>query len=201
MNQPQCFINELVAGSIIALQTIVSYALLSLVPPDRYALMEWTLLTFLGASGASAACFCLNTRIELRKIIIGRCIFALIFGVVLTRVAYMVHPIVEGLLDDPLILIGSGALFGFFGWHLSKALFQRAQEREEHFARMIVQSAENRLAQHVAVLVADNAAVIAEPLAKKVEAVAAALEQNKISVPQHVEVTIRPPVEENNKEQ
>jgi hypothetical protein len=53
MSQPQQMISELVTCSVMAVQTIVTWLLLAAVPPDRYELMEWTLLTFLGATGAS----------------------------------------------------------------------------------------------------------------------------------------------------
>lgn len=164
IHNPHSMLAEVVSITAMAAQTAVTYALLALAPPERYAILEWTLLTFLGSTGAALVCFCLNTRIELRRIIIGRCLIAMLFGVVGTRVIAMVHPAVMQVLDDPVMRIGAGASFGFLGWVFFAAIFKRAQEREESIARILVQAGETRLAEKVAVLVADKAAVAAEPL-------------------------------------
>lgn len=183
-------ISELAASSALALQTFVTWLLLASVSPDRYAQMEWALLTLLGASGAAIACFCLNTRPELRKIVVGRCMVTVFFGVIASRLVAISHPLVMELLNDPLILVGSGAAFGFIGWMLSRPVFQRAQDRAEEWAHYLVQIGEQRLAQQVAVLVAGKAAEVAEPLAQKVEEVAVALENQHKQLPQKVDVTI-----------
>lgn len=44
MSQPQQMSIELVTCSVVAVQTFVTWLLLAAVPPDRYELMEWTLL-------------------------------------------------------------------------------------------------------------------------------------------------------------
>lgn len=183
---------EVVSIMAVGAQILVTYALLALAPPERYAVLEWTLLTFLGSSGAALVCFCLNTRIELRRIIIGRCLVAMLFGVVGTRFSAMV-PFVMQALDDPVMRIGAGAGWGFLGWVFFAAVFKRAQEREEAIAKMVVQAGETRLAEQVAMLVADKAAIVAAPLANKVEAVATALAEKQSTLPPHVDVTIHQP--------
>lgn len=187
---------ETVAAIGFLTQTTVTYALLALAPAERYATLDWTLLTFLGATGAALVCFCLNTRAEIRRAIIGRCLVAMLIGVVGSRGLAIIHPAVMQVLDDPIMRIGAGAVFGFIGWIFFAAIFRRAQEREENIAKLVVQAGEARLAQQVAGLVAKEAAVVAEPLAAKVEAVASALQVSP--APQQLDVTIRQ-VETTNK--
>ncbi len=187
---------EIVAMSAWVSQILVTYILLGLAPPERYDVLDWTLLTALGSSGAALVCFCLNTRLELRRIIVGRCLVGALSGVVATRGVAMAHPFVMQMLDDPALRIGAGFVFGFLGWVFFAPLFKRAQEREENIASLLVQAGETRLAEKVAVLVADKAAVVAAPLADKVEAVASALAEKQSALPPHVDVTLHSANEE-----
>ncbi len=193
LNPPHPVIAELAAGFLLLANAVCTYLLLAVAPSDIYEGREWALLTSLGALSAGVICFLLNTRIETRKVIIGRCLVAVVVGVVASRLTAMVHPIVLETLADPTLRFGLGAAWGFLGWVFFAPVFRRAQEREEFIARVVVQAGEARLAEKVAVLVADKAAVVAEPLAVKVEAVATALAvtQATPTLPQQVEVTLR----------
>lgn len=175
---------EVVAGVGFVAQTLATYALLALTPPsERYATLDWTLLTFLGATGSALICFCLNSRPEIRRTIIGRCLVAVLIGVVGSRGMAMVHPAVMQILDDPVMRIGAGSSWGFIGWIFFAAIFRRAQEREEAIAATVIQAAEDRLAAEVAKRVAVTAAEVAKPIAE-------ALELNHLNIPQKLDVTI-----------
>jgi hypothetical protein len=144
-------IPEFVSASIIAVQGITTAILLAIVPMDKIELIYWTLLPLLGTTIVSCGAFCFNTQQEVRRIVIGRCCFAILVGVVGPRCMSMVHPWIREVMVDPLLLVGAGAVHGFVGYLISWPFVRRAYERAPAIAdkqmSAIEQAVDRKLAE------------------------------------------------------
>lgn len=125
---------EVVATLVVAVHSIATAVVLAIVPPDRAEVMYWTLLPMLGATIASGGAFCFNTQPEVRKIVVGRCLFALFIGVVGPRVMSMIHPWLREIMIDPLLLVGAGFLHGFIAYLMSWPFVRKAYDRAPNVA-------------------------------------------------------------------
>lgn len=165
-------LTEIIASSMLAAQVVMTYMLLTAAPLDRISVLEWTLLPGLGAMAVAVGAFCFNTQPEIRRVVLGRSVFTLFGGIIGARMLSMTHPWIQDLLADPFLKIGIGGVLGFSAWMISKPFCARAYERAPFAARIAADAIEARVAEKVACKVAEKAAIVAEPLAAKVEAVA-----------------------------
>jgi len=149
MNQHQ-MLDEVMTATTLAVQTIVAGIVLAVAPPDRVELMTWTLLPMIGATLASGGAFCFNTQPEVRRIVVGRCLFALVVGVLGPRVLSMVHPWLRDMMIDPLLLVGAGFFHGFVGYLMSWPFVRRAYERAPAVAEKQMAAIEKRIDEKIA---------------------------------------------------
>lgn len=124
------------AGSLSALMASTAS------PDPAY---QWAIMPLVGAMLAAAAACLLNKRMESRKIIFGRVIFALMFGLGVPRVAGKLHPWVENISLDPYILAGFAFTSGMVGFIISVSLVERMYKVAPSVADDIVQEGADRI--------------------------------------------------------
>lgn len=146
---PSQFLAEAATTTAVAVQTIVASLLLSQLPPESAELMMWTLLPMIGATLAAGGAFCFNTQPEVRKIVVGRCLFALVIGVLGPRLMSMSHPWLKSILVDPLILVGAGFVHGFAAYLMSWPFVRKAYERAPAMADRQMQAIERRIDEKI----------------------------------------------------
>jgi len=160
-------IGEAVTVTLAAVQTATTAFLMAVVPPEQVELMSWTLLPMVGATIASGGAFCLNTQTELRRYVIGRCLFALVVGVVGPRLTSMIHPWVSGMMVDPILKVGAGFVFGFVGYVVSWPFVKKFYDRAPNTAAELVKAVEANMVHRIRTGVASDAAVVAKEVAKE----------------------------------
>ena len=160
-SMPHSYLAEAITTITLVIQSAITAFMLAYAPASRLELLEWTLLPMLGATIAAGGAFCLNTQQEVRRIVIGRCAFALMVGVVGPRLMSMMHPWITEALADPLLKVGAGFLHGFIAYILSWPLVKSSYTRAAPIAEQLVQAGEARLVQQISKQVASDAAVIA----------------------------------------
>lgn len=144
------FLAEVTTATIAAMQIMVASFLLAVLPPESAEVMMWTLLPMIGATLASGGCFCFNLQAEVRKIVVGRCLFALVIGVLGPRVMSMMHPWIKDIMVDPLLLVGAGFINGFVGYLMSWPFVRRAYERAPVVADKQMKFIESKIDQKIA---------------------------------------------------
>ncbi len=164
------YLAEAVTAITLIVQSAITAFLLAYAPESRVELLEWTLLPMLGATIAAGGAFCLNTQQEVRRIVICRCAFALMMGVVGPRLTSMLHPWITDALADPLLKVGAGFLHGFIAYILSWPLVKSSYNRAAPIAEQLVQAGEARLVQQISEQVASDAAVVAVGVAQELAA-------------------------------
>lgn len=158
---------EVATATLVVVQSAVAAFMLSVMPAEQTELMSWTLLPLIGATIASGGAFCLNTQQEVRKIVIGRCLFALMSGVVGPRFISLAQPWIKELMADPILKVGAGFLCGLvvyiLSWWVVKGMYARAAP----IAAKLVQVAEERIVSQIGAKVASDAAVVAIGVAEE----------------------------------
>ncbi|MGV3659798.1 MAG: hypothetical protein ACO1TE_06430 [Prosthecobacter sp.] len=153
MTHSHPMLDEVASLTLLAIQTAATSFLLAVLPADEAELMSWTLLPMIGATLAAGGAFCLNTQQEVRKIVVGRCLFTIVVGVVGPRMLSMMHPWMAGLMADPLLKVGAGFALGFCGYVLSWPFVKKAYERAPLLAAQHVQALETRMVDRLTVRV------------------------------------------------
>lgn len=169
-SDPTCmhpsYLAEAVTTITLIVQSTVTAFLLAYAPESRVELLEWTLLPLIGATLAAGGAFCLNTQVEVRKVVVGRCLFALIVGIIGPRLLSMLHPTLTDILSDPLLKVGAGFAHGFLGYILSWPFTKGFYEHAAPIADQLVKNAEDRIVNRTSNQVADDAKVVAQELAE-----------------------------------
>lgn len=159
------FLGEAVTVITLIVQSTVAAFLLAYAPESRMELLEWTLLPMIGATLAAGGAFCLNTQAEVRKVVIGRCFFALIVGVIGPRLLSLVHPSLASILSDPILKVGAGFAHGFLGYILSWPSAKGFYDRATPIAEQLVKSTEAQLISRISNQVAANVSHVASGVA------------------------------------
>jgi hypothetical protein len=133
----------------LAVQQMAAFLVLSQVAPESAEIMQWTLLPMIGATLAATGAFCFNTQLEVRKIVVGRCLFALVVGILGPRLMSMSHPWLKSLLVDPLILVGAGFIHGFAAYLMSWPFVRKAYERAPVIADKQMQAVEKEIDRRI----------------------------------------------------
>lgn len=143
------FFAEIVTSTVVTVQTIITTFLLATLPPETAEVMAWTLIPMIGATLAAGGAFCFNSQPEVRRIVIGRCLFAIVIGVLGPRILSMVHPWLKVAMIDPLILVGAGFINGFVGYLMSWPFVRKAYERAPAVADRQMQAIENAIDRRI----------------------------------------------------
>lgn len=158
---------EVATATLVVVQSAIAAFLMAVIPSDQLELMSWTLLPLIGATLAAGGAFCLNTQQEVRKIVVGRCLFAIVVGVVGPRLFSMVHPSMRELMSDPLLKVGAGFIHGFIGYVMSWPVVRKSYERAPAAAAQMVKTVEQRMVKEIGAEVASNAAEVAKGVAEE----------------------------------
>ncbi len=158
---------EVATATLVTIQAAIAAFMLSVMPADQVELMSWTLLPFVGATLAAGGAFCLNTQQEVRKIVVGRCLFAIVVGVIGPRLMSMIHPSMLTLMADPLLKVGAGFVHGFIGYVMSWPVVRKSYERAPAAAAKVVKTVEDRMVSQIGARVASDAAVVAIGVAQE----------------------------------
>lgn len=145
----QHMISEAATAMFLAIQQMAAFLILSQVAPESSEIMQWTLLPMIGATLAATGAFCFNTQLEVRKIVVGRCLFALVVGILGPRLMSMFHPWLKSLLVDPLILVGAGFIHGFAAYLMSWPFVRKAYERAPVIADKQMQAVEKEIDRRI----------------------------------------------------
>lgn len=106
---------SLLAAAAIA----TSSAAATIVHPSGEVLTSavmWSLLPLIGAILISGMSFLLGSVDEPRKRVIGRALGAILFGVSGPRFALYYRPDLADMIDDPIMMVAAGAVFGLIGY-------------------------------------------------------------------------------------
>jgi len=98
-------------------------------PTAQTAELQLFLLTFIGAVFTSGGLIMLNPEPETRRIVIGRSIFALFFGVLVPQIIGMFHPSLAALSIKPVVLVLMGGLCAALAYVLSRPFAAQAYGR------------------------------------------------------------------------
>ena len=143
------FFAEIVTSTVVTVQTIIATFLLATLPHETAEVMAWTLIPMIGATLAAGGAFCFNSQPEVRRIVIGRCLFAIVIGVLGPRILSMLHPWLKVAMIDPLILVGAGFVNGFVGYLMSWPFVRKAYERAPAVADRQMQAIENEIDRRI----------------------------------------------------
>lgn len=145
----QHMISEAASAMFLAVQQMAAFLILSQVAPESAEIMQWTLLPMIGATLAATGAFCFNTQLEVRKIVVGRCLFAIVVGILGPRLMSMSHPWLKSLLVDPLILVGAGFIHGFAAYLMSWPFVRKAYERAPAIADKQMEAVEKEIDRRI----------------------------------------------------
>ncbi len=113
--------------------------------------LKLLLLPLIGSLLSSGGMIMLNPKPETRRIVIGRAMFALLFGCLSPQVSSIIFTSTEEFFAHPTILLGSGAVFSMFFYACSRPFTARLYERSQ----VIADYAEKKVEQTLRVNVMD----------------------------------------------
>lgn len=125
---------EVLLASMLAIVGLTRHIILLVVPPDLSHLYTFTLTALIGSLIGGLVSYFFNPRNEPPKIIGGRAMVCVVTGVIGTRIMGFLHPWVNELFSDPLLLIGAGVMNGGFGFILSFWFFRGGWQRAPRIA-------------------------------------------------------------------
>lgn len=133
MNHPFCHIGDVLAVFATVLgATIVPMLLGSALNSDLLLL----LLPLLGSLLMTGAAILLNPEPETRRIVMGRSIIAVLFGVACPQVLAMAYPKFDPETVKPMILVIVGSLGALATYVLSRPFFAQAYRRSGILAKL-----------------------------------------------------------------
>lgn len=103
--------------------------------PQQIAELQLFLLPFIGSLITSGGLIMLNPNPEERRIVIGRGIFALFFGVLVPQILGMFHPALAALSVKPVFLVLFGGLAAALAYVLSKPFTRELYARSDGLAK------------------------------------------------------------------
>jgi Na+/phosphate symporter len=142
-----------VLDACVVLGTTVAAAASSIVlsdpavqSPEQIAEMRLFLLPFIGSLITSGGLIMLNPNPEERRIVVGRCIFALFVGVLVPQVIGMIHPSLAALSVKPVFLVLGGGLAAALAYVLSKPFTRELYQRADGIAKRGADQLQDRYA-------------------------------------------------------
>lgn len=139
MNHPACHLADAIVTATASIATIAP--LLAATPNSELLLL---LLPLLGSVLMSGAAIMLNPEPETRKIVIGRSIIALLFGVTAPQLLGMFFERFDPVQIKPAVLVLLGAAFAFVAYIVSRSFFSQAYSRAAALAKIAADEIERR---------------------------------------------------------
>jgi hypothetical protein len=107
------------------------------------------LVPLLGSLIASGGMLMLSPQPETRKIVIGRAMFALLFGSATPQLIAMTHPAMYGLTNHPVLLLIGGALASMVFYAISKPFTAGLYARSKKIADSALDAGEAALREKI----------------------------------------------------
>jgi hypothetical protein len=141
MNHPVCQISDIIAVFVTVVTATAAPLVLAAAPNSELLLL---LLPLLGSLLMTGSAILLNPEIETRKIVVGRSIIALLFGVAGPHIIAMFLKSFDPTAITPVILVLVGAMVAFASYILSRPFFDQAYSRAESIAKSTADEIERR---------------------------------------------------------
>lgn len=103
--------------------------------PQHIAELQLFLLPFIGSLIISGGLIMLSPNPEERRVVIGRGIFALFFGVLVPQILGMFHPALAALSVKPVFLVLFGGLTAALAYVISKPFTRELYARSDGIAK------------------------------------------------------------------
>jgi len=128
---------NLVLDTIVTSTAIVATGTAALMsePTHNSIEMQLLLLPLIGALIVSGGLIMLNPQPETRRIVIGRGIFAMFFGVLVPQLIGMMHPALETVSIKPAVLLFGGGIISGLAYVLSRPFTKELYARAEGVAK------------------------------------------------------------------
>ncbi len=110
---------EVLLFTCSALVTVTAAAVTSTpTTDDVHSAVMWSVMPLVGSMLSSAMAFFLSAAPMDRRQAFGRCLGALVFGVCIPRLILVLKPEAKDVIQDPILLIAGGSVFGLVGYSL-----------------------------------------------------------------------------------
>lgn len=134
------------ATTVVASATSIVLSDPAVQSPQQIAELQLFLLPFIGSLITSGGLIMLNPNPEERRIVIGRGIFALFFGVLVPQIIGMFHPSLAALSVKPVFLVLGGGLAATLAYVLSKPFTRELYQRADGIAKRGADQLEDKYA-------------------------------------------------------
>lgn len=141
MNHPACHVADISVVFFTVLSAAISPIIIAAAPNSEVMLL---LLPLLGALLASGAGLLLNPEPETRRIVIGRMIIAVVFGVAGPQIIGEFWPKFDAATIKPVFLMIGGFLFAGLAYLLSRPIFAQGYARAKAIAKIAADAVERR---------------------------------------------------------
>jgi hypothetical protein len=141
MNHPACHLADVAVVFLTLISAAISPIIIAAAPNSEVMLL---LLPMLGAMLASGAGLLLNPEPETRRIVIGRSIIALVFGVAGPQIIGELWPKFDATTIRPVFLVIGGFLTAGLAYLLSRPIFAQGYARAKAIAKIAADAVERR---------------------------------------------------------
>lgn len=140
---PVCHIPDILAVFATVITATVAPLIVADAEPNSKLLL--LLLPLLGSLIMTGAAILLNPEPETRRIVIGRSIIAVLFGVAAPQILAMFWGKFNPKVIEPVLLVIVGSIFAFVAYIGSRPFFNEAYKRSAMLARMAQDEAMRRV--------------------------------------------------------
>lgn len=140
-------ISEIAVLGLSLISAVASPLLLAdAAPAQQFALM-WLLLPLLGSLCSSVCAMLFNPNPEARKIVMARCVFAVVFGTGIPKILSMIHPALRDWALDPVFTFLAGFVIAMVCYICARPLVEKLFARSGDYADRAVDLVERRVEQ------------------------------------------------------
>ncbi len=115
--------------------------------PEQQFALQWFLLPLVGALCSSVCAMLLNPHWEERKTVFARCIFGVVLGTGIPKVASMFHPALKELSLDPAITFLSGFFVCMVAYIIARPFVEKLYARSGDIAETLEQHLEHKISR------------------------------------------------------
>lgn len=135
-----------IALSGLSLIGAATYAiLLAQTPHEQAYALQWLLLPLVGALCSSVCAMLLNPQPETRKTVLARCIFGVVMGTAVPKLASMIHPTLKEWTLDPAFMFLAGFFICLVAYALARPLVEKLFARSSDFAEQTLDTLEKKV--------------------------------------------------------
>lgn len=127
-------IHEIALSGLGLIGAATSALLLAQTPNEQAYALQWLLLPLVGALCSSVCAMLLNPQPETRKTVLARCIFGVVMGTAVPKLASMIHPMLKEWTLDPAFMFLAGFFICLVAYALARPLVEKLFARSSDFA-------------------------------------------------------------------